>query len=355
MKIKSNKIFKIALKTFLILWSLLVFLLWLELLKHSLVEIINPATFFKFLWSPIKSFLLSYMMTEITMSGSPIAWAFVWLWEALNINPMNMIFILMWTRWGVNSVLLITWLMLLIKQRSLRRALGITVIQFFVTFSVTLLSATYVAYFLNWWFLDVVAKFLTSNLNNYFSISQFIGNISNIFVYNIANIYFILILWILFLFGWLFAFDKSFSFINSKSAEKKIKKIETIRNAFIFWFVLTALTMSLSISVTFLLPLYVRKIVTRRYLIAYILGANISTLFDTLLLGMVANTVLWVKAVLAFILANIISVSIFFSVYTIIYRKVIYYITDKILDRKFLFLLFLFVIMVLPIIMVFVL
>gem|GEM_PF-5632163 len=42
--------------------------------------------------------------------------------------------------------------------------------------------------------------------------------------------------------------------------------------------------MSLSVSVAIMMPLYVRKAINKKMLIAYILGANVSTLFDTLFL-----------------------------------------------------------------------
>ncbi|NOZ44664.1 MAG: hypothetical protein GXP45_06050 [bacterium] len=71
--------------------------------------------------------------------------------------------------------------------------------------------------------------------------------------------------------GGLFMFDKSFSFLKEKKNKEILDKFESSKTAFISGFLITALTMSLSISVTILLPLYIRKYIDRKLLIAYIL------------------------------------------------------------------------------------
>jgi sodium-dependent phosphate cotransporter len=52
--------------------------------------------------------------------------------------------------------------------------------------------------------------------------------------------------------------------------------------AFLFGMIVTALTLSVSVSLTLLVPLTVRGVVRRENLIPYILGANITTFIDTL-------------------------------------------------------------------------
>jgi sodium-dependent phosphate cotransporter len=291
-------------------------------------------------------------MTEITMSGSPIAWAFIGLWEVLKIPANNLMSIILWTRWWVNSVLLITGLLMLLKWKSLRRALGITVIQFFVTLSVTLLSATFVFQLLK---LDIFANIwdlLTSSITSSIGVWNLIEIVVNTFKLHIPWIINLLIIWLILLVWWLFAFDQNFSFVKDEHIAKKIRKIESTQTAFLAGFILTALTMSLSISVTLLLPLYMRKVITRRHLIPYILGANISTLFDTLFLAIMTDSVIWIRVILAFITATIISVCIILFGFQY-YRKIITFLTDTILDNKYYFILFLIIIMFIPLLFLF--
>ncbi|HKL43785.1 MAG TPA: hypothetical protein VJ892_00735, partial [Candidatus Absconditabacterales bacterium] len=186
------------------------------------------------------------------------------------------------------------------------------------------------------------------SLNNGFGLSDLVSLVSNWIKFHIPGNINILIMGIIFLVGGLFAFDKNFSFVKNDKVVAKIHKIENRRNAFLSGLIITALTMSLSISVTLLLPLYVRKIITRRHLIPYILGANITTLLDTLLLGVLTNSVLGTKVILAFMAATIVSVTIYMIIFKF-YKKAISYFTDKILDNKYVFVIFLIIIMFIPI------
>jgi len=346
-RILNLKIVRVLVKLLLIFVSIIVLLVWLDLIKYSLVRAFDPYFFVKFFGSPVKSFFLSYMMTEITMSWSPIAGAFIGLWEALKIPMTNLMSIILWTRWGVNSVLLITGLLMLIKWKSLRRALGITVIQFFVTFSVTALSALFVFPLLKTNMFTSIASNLSSAWMGGWGLHNMINLVSNLMKFHIPSNIYLLIVGALFLVWWLFAFDKNFSFVKDKHVAKHIRKIENRKTAFLAWFILTALTMSLSISVTLLLPLYIRKVVTRRHLIPYILWANISTLFDTLFLWIMTHSKMWVEVVLTFMLAATVAVFIYLLIFRY-YKKSISFLTDHILDNTYIFIWFLIFIMLVP-------
>jgi Na+/phosphate symporter len=124
------------------------------------------------------------------------------------------------------------------------------------------------------------------------------------------------------------------------------------KTSFMAGFVITALTMSMSISVGILLPLYMRKIINKKMLIAYILWANVSTLFDTLFLGMMAKSILGIKVIIAFLIAVIAAV-IFLMLTFNIYHRCISYITDKILSNRLLFFIFTIIIMFSPIVFLF--
>jgi len=347
-KVNRKKIRKITKKVISITLSLLILLIGLDLIKHSLITWFDKNFFANFFVSPTKSFFISYLMTEITMSWSPIAWAFISLGESLKISAQNLAAILMWTRWWVNSFLLITGILMLFKWKSLRRALWITVIQFLVTLSVTLLSAIFMFPLLKTNILGLIANKITNWLVVHSAIDVFTGFFSAGIKLYVWNKVMLIIIGIFMLIWWLFLFDKSFSFLGDKKNKEKLKKIENKKTAFVSWFIITALTMSLSISITILLPLYTRKLFNRKLLIAYILWANISTLFDTLFLWVITKSRLGIEVIIAFLISVILAVSIYLIFYKY-YFKTIWKITDIILKNKYRFLIFTIIVMLVPV------
>jgi len=351
-KLNREHIFVAIRRIIMISLSLIVLLVWLDLLKKSIVNWINIDFLKTFFDMPTKSFFLSYLLTEVTMSGSPIAGAFISLWDVLSISQKNLAAIIMWTRWWVNSFLLITWLLMLIKWKSLKRALWITVIQFLVTLSVTATSAIFIFSILK---LDIVTV-LAEKIIDWFVLNSFFDIIIWFFSENITHILpnpiITGILWLFWLVWWLFLFDRSFSFIAQWKDRRFIHKIVNVKSSFLAGFVITALTMSLSVSVAILMPLYVRKVINRKMLIAYILWANTSTLFDTLFLWVMSQSILGIKVITGFIIAVFIAVIILMAWFKY-YQHIISYLTDRILKNKYRFLIFMIIVMLWPIVFLF--
>ncbi len=351
-KITKEKILLRTRRILSICWALLVLLVGLDILKYSLISWINIEFLKSFFNSPIKSFFLSYFMTEVTMSWSPIAGAFISLGDVLAITEKNLAAIIMGTRGGVNSFLLITWLLMLFKWKSLKRSLWITVIQFLVTLSSTAIAAIFIFGVLKLGFMDDLSVFVA----DWFVLNSFFEGITGFFSHYIKLLIkspiILWIMWLGMLVWWLFLFDKCFSFISHGKDKRILKKIVSIESSFISGFVVTALTMSLSVSVAILLPLYLRKFINRKMLMAYILGANISTLFDTLFLWIMAKSIIGIKVILAFLFAVtlwVILIMIGFKYY----HKAISYLTDKILSNKIHFIIFTIIVMFTPLIFFF--
>jgi len=352
-RISWEQIFKWFRRLVMIFLSLTILLVWLDLIKTSIVNWINLDFLQWFFNSPIKSFFISYLMTEITMSWSPIAGAFISLWDILSINQWNLTGIIMGTRWWVNSFLLISGILMLFKGKSLKRALWITIIQFLVTLSTTIIAGFLVfsilkitilterATSLSWWFavnsfFDLIVKFCSEPI---------MKTITNPIITGILGLFGLIL--------GLFLFDRSFSFLAHWKDRKFIHKIVCVRTSFLAGFIITSLTMSMSISVAILLPLYIRKVINRKMLIAYVLWANISTLFDTLFLWIISESILWIKVILGFMIAVTIAVSILMISFRP-FQHLISHLTDKILKNKYTFIIFTAIVMFLPIIFLFI-
>jgi hypothetical protein len=58
-------------------------------------------------------------------------------------------------------------------------------------------------------------------------------------------------------------------------------------------------TMSVSVSLTILVPLVARRVVTREYILPYIMGANLTTLADTLVAAFALDSPAAVRVLLA--------------------------------------------------------
>ncbi|NOZ44663.1 MAG: hypothetical protein GXP45_06045 [bacterium] len=71
--INREKIINISKKIGKIIFSLLLLLIGLDLIKHVLLGGLHQEFLNQFFVSPTKSFFVSYLMTEISMTGSPIA------------------------------------------------------------------------------------------------------------------------------------------------------------------------------------------------------------------------------------------------------------------------------------------
>ena len=86
------------------------------------------------------------------------------------------------------------------------------------------------------------------------------------------------------LLGAFWLFDRLLPNLDPPSAriERLSRRFSTPRAMFIFGALLTSVTMSVSISLTILVPLTMKGVVRRTSIIPYIMGANITTFIDTL-------------------------------------------------------------------------
>jgi Na+/phosphate symporter len=98
---------------------------------------------------------------------------------------------------------------------------------------------------------------------------------------------------------WLF--DRLLPNLDPPSArvERLSRRFASPRSMFFFGLLLTALTMSVAISVTILVPLTLKGIVHRRAIVPYVMGANITTFVDTLFAATLVLTPQAVPVVLA--------------------------------------------------------
>jgi len=115
----------------------------------------------------------------------------------------------------------------------------------------------------------------------------------------------------------------------------------------------TLVSMSVSVSLSILVPLSHRGFVRRENVIPYIMGANITTFIDTLLAAMLLNNYAAVSVVLAQMLgvalASLIILLVAFKAYQRACLRFVSWVTDKNLNLA----LFIFTIFIVPLVLVF--
>jgi sodium-dependent phosphate cotransporter len=123
---------------------------------------------------------------------------------------------------------------------------------------------------------------------------------------------------------------------------------------FLMGMVVTALSMSVSISLSILVPLSARGYIRSENAIAYIMGANVSTFIDTLLVALLLNN----PAATAIVIVQIISIAtVSLLVLAMLYEpfeKAVLFLTSRIVRRTRNLVLFTAVILVAPLVLMFV-
>lgn len=348
-QIARRKILNIVKKVFFIILSLLVLLLGISVIKSSLMNWVDVLYFQKLFSDPVKTMSISYILTELTMSGSPIAWVFVSVGEFIWLNQINLAAGVVGTRLWVNLLLFIMWFILFLRWKNLKKTMDIWVLQFLISFSITAVSIVFLILFLDNTYIHSFSHYVISNVSMVESywLLGFVSSSADWIVKFIWNNVVWIILWFVLLVLWLICFDKSFSFINDKKSVEKLKTISTNFSSFLAGFFITSLSMSLSVSVTILLPLYTKGSIKKNHLIAYILWANITTLLDTVFLSIIAESSMWFSVILSFLISVWI-VACLYMLWFKYYSRAILSFEEKILSNKIYFILFLFITLILP-------
>jgi solute carrier family 34 (sodium-dependent phosphate cotransporter) len=107
------------------------------------------------------------------------------------------------------------------------------------------------------------------------------------------------------LLGAFWVFDRVLPSLDPPSPrfERLARRFGSPRSMFLFGALITSMTMSVSLSVTILVPLTLKGIVRRHTVIPYIMGANITTFLDTLFAALLLDAQTAAPVVLAEMLA----------------------------------------------------
>ncbi len=269
--------------------SLSLFVLGITLMKDGARSLAPAVDRILTLRHPLQSFSAGWLAAMAIMSGSPVAAAALTFLDAEVLTPLSAFTMIMGSRFGASFIVLCIGFMYVIRGRDLLTSLGMGLLSFGVTISLYMLGIFPGIWLLQSGILQTVPRPNGASLNS---------AIELIFRPLSALVIALLPRWTLFALG-LAVILVSFSLFDRCLPTQTLKRSELgkiSRYVFRPWVMfllgsaITAISMSVSLSISILVPLNDRGLVRRENVIPYIMGANITTFIDTLLASLLMSS-----------------------------------------------------------------
>ncbi len=289
----------------LIFVSVLVFVLALILMKEG-AEPLAPVIRDHFsVNSPASALGFGWLAAGVALSGSPVAATSLALLDARVLSPIESFAMIGGSRLGAAFIVLLIGFVYILRGKQRELSLGVGLLSLLVTQSmyIPVLALGFFLLTRNW--LLAVQVQSQQALNSPFA---------RLFSPLIVLIERILPAWTLFPIGFLLIISSLWLFDrvlpNLHLDETNLGMLHHLLYrpfvTFLLGAAITALTMSVSVSLSLLVPLSVRGYVRRENVIPYIMGANITTFIDTL----IAAAMLTNPAAVTIVLVQMISVTV---------------------------------------------
>jgi Na+/phosphate symporter len=278
----ASSLINLVLKLFIFLVSLWLFILAISLMKEGAREL-GPFLRETFsIKNSINSLGFGWLFAYATMSGSPVAAASLTFFDAGALTDVGAFNMITGSRLGASLIVLLIGFVYMLRGRGRAESLGIGVLSLMVT-GTTYLAALGVGYlFLQSGALDWVQIEGGLALSSF--IEGFYGPIIGLIVQYLPG-------WAVFVIG-LSVLLLSFRLFDDLLPTQSLRQSRLGRVSrlvyrpvvmFLLGGIVTLVSMSVSVSISILVPLSNRGFVRRENVIPYIMGANITTFIDTLL------------------------------------------------------------------------
>ena len=303
-------------KIALFMASLLLFILAINLMKEG-ARGIAPLMRNSFVISnPANSLGFGWLFAYVIMSGSPVAAAALTFFDAGVVNKLGAFAMITGSRLGASFIVLFIGFMYVLRGRDRVNSLGMGLLSLTVTGSTYLVALAVGAIILHTGVLDRMQ----------FNSEVLLSSVIDLLFGPVVDVLLVYLpVWSLFLVG-LAIIMASFNLFDRCLPEMTIKESQVgqiSRLVYRPWIMfalggaITFVSMSVSVSLSILVPLSNRGFVRRENIIPYIMGANITTFVDTLLAAILLSNPLAFTIVLVE-MVSIALVSIF--ILTFIYR-----------------------------------
>lgn len=337
-----------ALKLALFVASLFLFVLGILLLREGARALAPLVERYLTLTHPLRSFSAGWLAAMAIMSGSPVAAVSLAFLDAHLLTPLSAFTMIMGSRFGASFIVLCIGFVYVLRGRDLLTSLGMGLLSFGVTISLYILGI-----FPGIWLLqsgrlqgvprppgtavdsviDLVFKPLTG------VVSAFLPS------------------WAVFVVGFLIILA-SFALFDRCLPTQTLKRSELGKVSryiyrpvvmFLLGAAITMISMSVSLSISILVPLNDRGLVRRENVIPYIMGANITTFIDTLLASLLMSSPHAFDVVLAEMLSIACAAALLLLLAYHRYEHLMQHFVEWVTARPRHLLLFLFLLFALPI------
>lgn len=247
--------------------------------------------------SPASALGFGWLGSSLALSGSPVAATALSLLDAQVLSPQESFAMVAGSRLGAAFVVLLVGFIYVIrgKQRDVSLSVGLLSLLVTQTIYPAVLALGFLLLSTKW--LHRVQVSASQEMNSPFEIifGPFITQLQQIFpTWIFFPVGFLIIM------GSLWLFDRVIPDINLQETELGLVHHLLYRPVVTFALGagITAITMSVSVSLSLLVPLSVRGMVRRENVIPYILGANITTFVDTLVAAALLSNPVAISVVL---------------------------------------------------------
>ncbi|MFQ6089058.1 MAG: hypothetical protein ACE5K0_09190 [Candidatus Methanofastidiosia archaeon] len=331
--------------------AVFLFILAIQLMKagaFSLGPFLN--NFNTLLSNPLKTLSVGWLASYLILSGSPIAAMALVFFEAGVISELETFTMIMGSRFGAEIIVIMVGLIAIFRGENRSESLSTGVIAFLVTYSIHI-PAAFLGYLMIYKemlsFVKIGAPpFVLSFIDViYTPVVEFLLN------HLPAWINFLLSLGIIYLSFELFDRAIPKVRIDETRFRKSARHLGKPIVSFFLGAVITTFTMSVSISMSVLVPLFLRGYIKRREIVPYMIGANIMTFIDTLIIAILLEN----PTAVIIVLAELVGVALISLPCLVFYDKYYFFIenlTEHILKSTRRVVLFMLILFIIPIVLI---
>lgn len=267
--------------------GLLIFVIALELLKRGAAGYGSLAFGMLRVSTPMGALGLGWLLAYLFLSGSPVAALAVSLFAAGTLDPLQTLMMITGSRLGASLVVLVAGLIYAARGRHSVEGVAVGVLALLTT-AVIYLPAMALAYWL-----VAAGHIVVPVAESAAPLTSLIDPIVDP-VAGLMAAYFspwaLLGAGVALLLGAFALIDRALPSLDH--ASPALRRVERLARSPLAMFLLgaaiTTFTLSVSVSVSALVPLAARGIVRRERVVPYIMGANITTFIDTLVVALIA-------------------------------------------------------------------
>lgn len=283
---RSFRVGDLLLRLAALLAGLLVFIIALELLKRGMAGYGRQVFALFEVGTPTSALGLGWLLAYLFLSGSPVAALAVSLFATGALDPPATLLMITGSRLGASMVVLVTGLVYWARGEHNREGVGVGILALLTTAAIYLPAMLLATWLVMAGHIPVPAVAaeapLTSLLDPLIEpVAGLIGAVLPPWALLVAGVGVLL--------GAFALLDRALPDIHHESpAMRRAGRLANSPFAmFLLGAAITSVTLSVSVSVSALVPLAARGIVRRERAVPYIMGANITTFIDTMVAALI--------------------------------------------------------------------